>query len=286
MKFNLIFLIFLGVATLSSISGCEVNSSYNNELQTQPQTQQEVKIAGSGSAYNLLKLLASAYEKKNPNTKIVFKPSSQTSGGVRSVKDGFINIGTTSRDLTSEERNGIEYRLIAKDALVLATHQNVKGVKQLSTDELKAIYKGNISNWKKVGGPDKKIVVLDRSEDEASKIIFRKHYLGKDLQVTPKAALMLKQKHVVKTLLNTPDTIGYFSFAKATTEKLSVNTLNLDGIEPTIANIKNGKYQMTRNLGIVWKGKSSETTRRFIDFISSKEAVQKLEEVGYVANQN
>lgn len=284
MRSNLIFVILLGMTTLTSIYGCEFGSSFNTQAEIQPQKKQEIKVNGSGSAYKPLKLLAAAYEEKNPNIKIVFYPSSQTSGGVRSVKDGVISIGVSSRDLTAEESKGIEYRVFAKDALVVATHENVKGVANLSTEQLKAIYRGDINNWQKLGGPNNKIVVLDRAEDEASKILIRKHFLGKYLRVTSKAALMLKEKHVIETLLSTPDTIGYFSLVKATSENLPVNTLSLDGVEPTIDNIKNGKYKMTRNIGIVWKTQPSAATRQFIEFICSEEAAQKLETVGYVNN--
>lgn len=278
------FAILLGMTAVTSMNGCEFGSNLDNQTTIRPQQKQEIKISGSGSAYAPLEVLAAAYEEKKPNTKIVFEPSSQTSGAVRSVKDGLINIGVASRDLTLEESQGIQYRVILKDALVVATHENVKGVKNLNTDELKAIYTGEINNWQRLGGPDSKIIVLDRAEDEASKIILRKHYLGEDLQVTSKAALMLKQKHVVQTLINTPDTIGYFSLFQAIGKKLAINTLSLDGVEPTIANVKNGKYKMTRNIRIIWKAESSEASRQFIEFISSKEAVKKLKAAGYIVN--
>ena len=277
-------IVLMGITTLTTISGCEFGSNFNNQAEIQAQQKQEIKISGSGSAYNTLKVLAAAYEEKNPNIKIVFKPSSQTSGGVRGVKDDVIDIGVASRDLTPEENNGIEYRVVAKDALVVATHQNVKGVKNLSTQELKAIYRGDINNWQEVGGENKTIVVLDRAEDEASKIAIRKYHLGENLQVTPKAALMLKEKHVIETLLNTPNTIGYFSFVQARNNKFEINTLSLDGVEPNIANIKNGSYKMTRNIGFLWKGKPSGANSEFIDFILSKEAALKLEAAGYIGN--
>lgn len=286
MKNRIIFFLLAGITTVTTISACEFGSNLNNQAEVQPQQKHEITISGSGSAYRALELLAAAYEEKNPNIKVVFKPSSQTSGGVIGVKDAAIDIGVASRDLTPEESSGIEYRVVAKDALVVATHEDVKGVKNLTRQQLKAIYRGNINNWQQVGGSDNRIVVLDRAEDEASKIIIRKHYLGKDLQVTSKAALMLKQKHVIETLLNTPNTIGYLSLVQAINEKLSINTLSLDGVEPTISNIKNGKYKMTRNIGIMWKDDSSKISRNFIDFLASEEAAKKLEAAGYTGNYN
>ena len=251
--------------------------------QTDSQTQQEIRISGSGEAYRVLKALASAYEAKQPNTRVIFNPANQTSGGVSGVKDGVIDIGATSRELTPAERSGIEYRAIANDALLIATHPSVEGVTNLQTDELKAIYSGKIKNWQALGGPDATIIVIDLPEDEAEKIILREHYLGRELEVTPDAAILPTEKGIVGTVENTPHTIGPMSLVTTIAERLPVNSLSLDGIEPTFANLRNGNYKMVQTIGIVWQQEPTPTSRNFITFVLSKPGAEIIEAAGYAA---
>lgn len=289
MKRNISFAVAIGLlvslaagVALSGLPGCTpVTTNQESSNQESSKEQQEITLSGSGTAYRALRLLAKAYEEKVPNTKIVFNPSNQTSGGVQGVKDNVIDLGATSRKLTPEEISGIEYRAVAQDALMMATHTSVEGVKNLQTEELKAIYSGKATNWQEFGGPDADIIVLDRAEDETAKILLRRHYFGPDLQVTSDAVLMQKEKDAIESLQTTPYTIGPMSLVRAIKEQLPVNRLSLDGVEPSLENIRNGQYKMLRTIGIVWQGEPTAPVADFIDFLLSEAAAQKLQEAGY-----
>ncbi|MDJ0715625.1 MAG: substrate-binding domain-containing protein [Prochloraceae cyanobacterium] len=280
MNRNSLLTALLAITTIIGLSSCAASSQSQTDS---IQKKQEIRISGSGSSYRVFKKLAAAYEKNNPNTKIIFKPSNQASGGVRGVKDDILDIGVSSRELTAEELEGIEYRAIAEDALIMATHISVKEVTNLEAEELREIYTGEISNWKDLGGPDAKIILLDRSEDETAKILLRKQYLGKDLKVTPSASVLHKEKYVVDILQNTPYTIGPISLVQSLVEELPINRLSIDGIEPSIDNVRNRKYKMVRVIGFVWKEEPSTASSEFIDFVLSPEAAEEIEKAGYAA---
>ncbi|OCR02654.1 phosphate ABC transporter substrate-binding protein [Oscillatoriales cyanobacterium USR001] len=244
--------------------------------------QQTVKISGSGSVYPALKILTKAYEKKVKNIQFIFFPANQSAGGIDGVKKSLVDIGTVTSQLKTEDNNGqITYRKIAQDALVVATHQSVKGVKNLQTKDLQEIYSGAIANWQDLGGPDAKIIVLDRPEDESAKKLLRKHYLGKDLKITSSAVLLSQEADLIRSVQDTPYSIGYFSLAYATANNLPLNRLSLDNIAPTVENVKKGKYLMVRNIGIVFKTTPSQTVQEFINFISSQEATKDLLQSGF-----
>ncbi|MDF0553781.1 substrate-binding domain-containing protein [Kamptonema sp. UHCC 0994] len=269
-----------GTALLSLTSCAPVTTAQKN---VETQSQQTLKISGSGSVYPALKVLTKAYEKKVKNTEIIFLPENQSAGGIAGVKNSLVDIGALSSQLKAEENNGqLTYHEIAKDALMVATHQSVKGVKNLQTKDLQGIYSGAIANWQDLGGPDAKIVVLDRPEDESAKKLLRKYYLGKDLKITSSAVLMSQEAELIKAVQDTPNSIGYFSLAYATANNLSVNRLSLDNIAPTVENVKAGKYQMVRTIGIVFKTTPSQTAQGFIDFVSSQEAGTDLLQSGFV----
>jgi phosphate transport system substrate-binding protein len=272
---------------LTGLSGCTTNSNTNPNANintpANTQTQVELKIAGSGSTYPAMKILADAYTAKVKNTTLSFLPPNQSEVAIAGVKDGLLEIATISKQLKPEENDGtLEYREATKDALLVATHPSVKGVTNLTTQNLKAIYSGEIKNWKDLGGPDAKIVVLDRPEDESAKRLLRKYYLGTELKNSSETVILRHEGDLVAALQNTPYSIGAFSLANAISNKLPVNHLSLNGIEPTPENVRAGKYQMVRITGIVSKKNVSKAAQDFINFALSAEAGEVIGKSGFV----
>lgn len=269
MKQNIIFTVFSLGTCLTGIMGC---SPFNTATQAEVKTYKEIKVNGSGSTYPAIKALAKAYKTNNSHTKITFLPKSQSSSGIAAVKKGIVEIGTVSRKLKPKEDDGsIIYQQIAQDALVVATHPSVKGVTNLQTSQLKAIYSGKVTNWQQIGGPDAQIILLDRPEDESAKKLLRQHYLGKKLKNAPAAVIMRQEGDLINAVQNTPYSIGAFSLAYAISNQLPVNRLSLNGVEPTPTNVEAGKYKMIRKIGIVQSQKSSANTKEFFNFAFSHE---------------
>ena len=279
MRKNTLFTVLFGITSLCGIASC----SSGNSIQAEVPTQQEIKIVGSSSTYRAARVLAKAYEDKTKNVKFTFLPKSQSSSGIAGVKRGLVDVGTVSRTLKPEEDNGsIVYREFATDGLVVATHPSVKGVNNLLTSQLKAIYSGEVTNWQEFGSNNAEIVVLDRPEDESGKRLLRQYYLGKTLKNAPKAVIMRHEPELIDTLKSTPNSIGAFSLAYAISNELPVNRLSLNNIEPTPENVQTGKYKMVRELGIVYSGKTTPKTQGFIDFIFSEKGKEVLRQYHFV----
>lgn len=272
----------IGAIALVGLPSCTANTNHP-PAETQVQAQQEIKITGAATPYPALQILADAYKAKVENLQMVFLPANQTQGGIVGVQEGLVDLGTVTRSLKPEEENGqLEYREIAKDALLVATHPSVEGVENLTTEQLKAIYSGQVTNWQEVGGPDTEIVLLDRPEDESAKKLLRQHYLGEDLQNSPDAVILRDESDLIATVQSTPNSIGAFSLAYAISHNLPVNRLKLNGVEPTPENVRSGQYPMVRTLGIVYKPHPSESISGFLDFASSSEGSQMLLKSGFV----
>jgi len=278
MKINLKTFCLLGIAALSV--SCTPNTK-NNPTSVQP-AQQEIRITGAATPYPAMKVLAAAYE----DTKISFLPPSQSVSGIAGVKNGLTDIGTVTRKLKPEEDDSsLVYQEFARDALVVATHPSVEGVTNLQTKELRAIYSGTVTNWQDVGGPNAKIVVLDRPEDESAKRLLRQHYLGKELKNAPEAVILRHEKELIATIRDTPHSIGAFSLAYAISNQLPVNRLHLNGVEPTPENVGSGKYPMVRTLALVWNQTPSQSTQKFIDFAFSEAGAKHLLNSGFVPSR-
>ncbi|MFB2771379.1 substrate-binding domain-containing protein [Pelatocladus sp. BLCC-F211] len=275
-------MIFLGLCSCNSIKSTTTTNSSQLTSQNNSQTQPTVKIGGSSSTVSIVKLLAQAYQSQNKTAKIEFISLRQSEGAIAAQKNGIIDIASSSHKLKPEEDNGkIKYREFAKDMLTVATHNSVEGVTNVTTAQLKSIYAGKITNWKELGGPNAQIVVLDRPEDESAKKLLRKYYLGKD-KTTTQAVILNKEGELIDALQSTPYSIGAFSFAYSVSNQLPVNHLSLNGVAPNKENFANGKYQMVRNIGLIWNKAPSPTTENFINFIFSDEGTKLLQNKGFI----
>lgn len=245
--------------------------------------QQEIKIGGSSSVYPALRAIATSYSQKNPNTKITFMDNTQTEGGIAGVKTQLLDIGGMSRDLKPEEAEGkVKYHRFASDALIVATHSSVTGVTNLTKKQLQDIYGGKVKNWRELGGPDAKIVVLDRPEDESAKKLLREHYLGKELKNSSETVVLRKEGDLIKAIESTPHSIGAFSRAYALANKLPVNVLALEGIRATPETIANQTYKMIRPVGIATSVSPSTHVQSLIDFATSQAGHETLRKAEYI----
>ncbi|MBW4479593.1 MAG: substrate-binding domain-containing protein [Tolypothrix brevis GSE-NOS-MK-07-07A] len=196
----IIGIILLGLCSCNSVKSTDQTNSNQVTNQTDSQVQQIIKIGSSSSTVTVLKLLAQAYQSQNKTVKIEFISNSQSEGAIAALKNDIIDVAGSSRQLKPEDDNSeVQYRELAKDLLIVATNNSVKGVTNLSTKQLKAIYKGDITNWRELGGANADVVVLDRPEDESAKKLLRKYYLGEE-KTTTKAVILNKEGELIETL--------------------------------------------------------------------------------------
>jgi phosphate transport system substrate-binding protein len=283
--------ITLGAIALVSLTSCakppeaSLNSPQSNQAGTTPAAQAAqgaIKVGSSSSSTDLIKTLQADYGKSSPTTTLQLLEPSQSENILAGLRQNLVDVGAISKTLKPTEKEGIEAQEIAKDALLIALHPSVTGVTNLTTDQLKGIYSGQITNWKAVGGPDATIVLLDRPEDESAKRLLRQHYLGADLPNAPSAVVLRKEGELIQTLQSTPHSMGAFSLAYAIARQLPVTRLSLDGIEPSIASLKTGQYPMSRTISLVWGQQANSTTQAFIRYVASPSASQVIEQAGFM----
>ncbi len=272
----LVFL-FLAVWVIGGLS-CKAKPK---EAEKTVQPKETIRITGSGTCLPLVKIVAQAFQEKYPEIEVRFLPSGHSSAGVKGVDQGILEVGAVSRLLKpDEEALGVNYYCLSNDGLAIGTSKGLE-VKEITSQEVRKIYSGKITNWQALGGPDADIVVLDRNEDESAKIILRQYVLGKNLKITPQAINLYFESDMINAMKETSYAIGYFSLGYALSEKLDVNLLKLDGVAPTVENIIAGKYRMVRPLGIVTKNEEG-AVKKFVEFALSSEAKEVMKENGFV----
>ena len=227
----------------------------------------KVTVAGSGSASFALGNWAKYYEAKNPNVKFEFLPSADAAVGIRGVKEKTLDIGVTSRKAKSEEEfSEMVTTKFVKDAVVFVVNKSVTEVTNLTAAQLANIYTGKTTNWREVGGPNAKILVVDREEAESSKKLFRDLYLGKKT-VASDVTEVHSEKDVLLAVVSTPSSIGYLSYGRAKTA--DVNVLSLNGVNP-VNGVVSGTYSMVRDYYIFTRVDSNQEVKDFVSFMTSQ----------------
>jgi phosphate transport system substrate-binding protein len=241
----------------------------------------EMRIASSESALPLVTLLSRGVVEVDEQPRPTFLPAMHSSGAVAATLEGEADIGMLTRMMTPEEqRSGLQYLHLARDWLVFATHHGV-GVHDLTREQLRRIYSGEITNWKEVGGIDARIVVLDRPEHSSPKLVMRREIFGNELNVSEDAVVLERPGQMLVSLESLHAAIGYVSLPEILFKRLNVQVLGLDGVAPTPKNVEEGRYPLVRHLGIVIRPEPDARTMRFIDFAYGDDAKQILRSHGY-----
>jgi phosphate transport system substrate-binding protein len=258
----------LACGLLLTTLGCDPNGRPTPSEPLGDEPGATITIGGSVETYDFLETLAQAYAAEVP-VEFSFLPGSQTSGGIAGVKAGVIDLGGVSRVPEPDEMEisvDWQYQPFVQNVLVLITNTTVEGITNLTTEQIQAIYRGDIINWQDLGGPDAEIVVIDIPEDESEKVIFRRAHLGADLEITDRAVVFTDDDELLDAVASSPYSIAVVPLEREQKEDLPIQILRIDGIEPTQQNILSQDYKMSQTLGVVFAAEPTEVVRRFLDF--------------------
>lgn len=242
-----------------------------------------VQTTGSSTVAPLIAELARLYEEKTPAARIEV----ETGGSSRGVADalkGVVDFGMASRALKPEEESlGLKAVTVAYDGIAIILHK-ANSVKELTPDQIRAIYTGKITNWKEVGGNDSKIVVVNKAQGRSTLELFLEHFSLKPQDIKASSIIGDNQQGI-KLVSKNPQAIGYVSIGAAEYEAKQGTTLKLlplEGVEASIANVKNKSYPLVRPLNLVVKGSLGKEAKAFVDFATSNQASDTVSKLYFV----
>ena len=232
----------------------------------------QLQLAGSTTVQPLAEVLAEAFMAQNPDVTVEVQGGG-SSVGVTSAGEGTVNIGTASRNVKESEFTEFPELVvytIAYDGIAIVTNPDLD-LPTLSIDQVKAIFAGEITNYVDVGGPDAEIIVVSREEGSGTRAAFEElvmEFGDESAEISEDALLQQSNGQVRTTIATTPDTIGYVSFGFLDE---SVKTVAIDGVEPSVVNVKSGDYSILRPLNMLTNGEQGELVQAFLDFILSSD---------------
>lgn len=268
---KLISFVLVSLLAVGLFSGC-TSSSQTSEQKEESKT---ITVIGSTSVTPVAQELAKAFEAKNENIRIDVQGVGSTAG-VKAVYENVGEIGMASRNLKSGEKEwNLNEHIIAYDGIAVVTHPS-NPVSNLKKDDIKKIFKGEITNWKELGGEDKEILVISREAGSGTRGAFEslnslleKNENGKKVSIVKEDALIAEGNGAVKANVASKETsIGYISLSYLDE---SVKGLKVDGVTPSSKNIMNGSYKISRPFLMLTNSEASDQAKSYLDFILSKE---------------
>lgn len=231
-----------------------------------------IRINGSGAAVSLAKHIVLAYSKLHPDVKIVMGKPLGSSGAIKALLAGSLDIVLSSKPLTdSEMQQGAKRMTLGMTPIAIIAGRNVPP-KGISTRDLEEIYAGHMRKWP--NGEDIRIVLRPLEEIETK--ILRGLSPGMDVALSQAfnrkgMLLAITDPESNQLVSRTSGSIGTGALCGVMADKVSVKILPLNGVSPTIEAMSKGKYPLRRDIDFVITDKLPESARQFIKFVYSKE---------------
>lgn len=249
-----------------------------------------IKVSGSSTVLPAVSLAAEQYTLETGIPVIVNAGGSGS--GFNQLAEGQTHIGMMSRDITKSERTkfpGLNFTEIAigRDAVVPSISSEIYdlGVQALSLDQIADIYAGRVDNWSSFGGPDRLIFAIDKEASRGTRQIFMAVVLGNPNADAPGADLVTGSNNEEQTALTQSNAaIGMLSFAwlNENVRGLSIILPNGEVVEPSLENIRSGKFPFVRDLTVVTRDDLKPSSQEFIDFLLGPKGQESVEKSGYI----
>ena len=287
--YNIFILItvFLVVGFTFAGIGCVDRSNEDVDAAEKTGIEQSIIVKGSDTILPLSQAEAEEFMLKNPE-KSVTVIGGGSGVGITALIDGEVEIAMASRSMKDSEieeakQKGINpvKTTIGWDGIAVVVNPE-NPVTQLTFTQLKSIYDGNISNWKDVGGEDRKITVISRDSSSGTYEYFKEEILV-DREYRQDALVQPATGAIVQEIAQNKGAIGYIGYAYVDN---SVKSLALDGgegvfVPATQKKILSGEYPLARQLYYYTNGEPQGLAKEFIDYVMSPEGQAIVSDVGY-----
>lgn len=252
-----------------------------------------ITIKGSDTMVILGQRFAEEYMKNNPG--VVIQVNGGGSGtGIAALINGTVDLAQSSRPMKDGEKADVEKRRSAKlnetpvalDALAVFVNEG-NPVRELSIDQLSAIYTGKVTNWNQVGGGNAPIVLYGRENSSGTYEYFKEHVLNK-ADFAPRTQTLQGTAAVINAVSRDRNGIGYGGIAYA--QGVRAIGVKKDAaspmVEPKEENVANGTYPVARHLYFYWVSTAPSEIQQFVQWATSVDGQKLVEQVGYFPLSN
>jgi len=244
---------------------------------------ENIIIGGSGSDLATFKLLTDKFQQTHPETTFKILPSIGSGGGIKAIKSGRIDLCLISRTPKEKEKSDdIIFTNYAQTPFLFTVNKGLK-LNNLSTQNILDIYSGKMTHW----NAETQVKLILRPSNDSDTLILSDKVTG--FKNIMNQAYKRRGLPIASTDQETIDLIGRLkggigttSLSLIKTEAHNIKPVKLDGIDPSPANIANGKYKLFKDLHMCHNNKNITTElMRFINFVHSKDGREILNKTGH-----
>lgn len=244
----------------------------------------KVTVSGSSALLPLAKDAAQKFKAKNDQVSITLNAGG-SGAGLKQVSEGSVDIGNS--DVFAKEKlpeakaaELVDHKVAVTVMAPVVSKEIGTNVKSLTKAQLQDIFTGKVTNWKDVGGPDEAVVLITRPSTSGTRALFTKYALDGKEELSNKSMETDDSGTLVQTVSQTKGAIGYVALSYLMNNN-TVTPLAINGVEPTLNNVYNGKYPVWGYEHMYTKGEATGAVKAFIDFIMSKGYSADIEKQGY-----
>lgn len=232
-----------------------------------------VTLAGSTAFQPFAEKLADQYMQTHNDVTLTVQGGG-SAVGIQSALSGSAQIGMADLVVLPEEAKELISTVVARDGIAIVVNP-MNAVTDLTTDNIRDIFNGRITNWKEVGGADAPITVVSREAGSGTRSSFEE--IVSSIRLRKDALIQDSNGTIRETVANDPNAVGYLSHGLIN-EK--IKALKVDGQESTEESIINGNYKLVRPIFLLVKGTPEGEVKNFIDYILSPEGQRTIKENG------
>ncbi|MBE0417304.1 MAG: PstS family phosphate ABC transporter substrate-binding protein [Coriobacteriia bacterium] len=287
LAFALVAVLALGMLGLAGCGAEDEPAETPAEGDAGDELSGSITVEGSDTMVNLGQALTEAFMDENMGVDV--SVAGGGSGvGVASLINGTVDFANSSRPMKDEETdeaeangvNPVEF-IVAYDGIAIIVNPSLE-VDDITFEQVGAIYRGEITNWSEVGGPDLDIVLLSRDTSSGTYAFFLEHVVQQDDKEAVYAAsarLLPSTQAIVDETIANEAAIGYVGLGYVVPE---IKELAVDGVEASVDSVKDGSYSVARPLFMYSNGEPVDVAKAYIDWILGADGQAVVAELGFV----
>jgi phosphate transport system substrate-binding protein len=278
----------LALGTLG-LAGCGSAASNSGTTPTSGSTALSgaLTIAGSDTMVNMAQAWAESFMGTNQGVQLSVKGGGSGTG-IAALINGTVDFADSSREMKAEETSqalakGISpvATKVARDGIAIIVNPANK-IDAITSDQLGKVYRGEITNWKDLGGADAPITLLSRDPSSGTYELFKGKIIGGTKNFAKATKLLPSTQAIVDEVKANPNGIGYIGIGY---ESGDIKILKLDGIQATQETVKNETYPLWRFLFMYSNGEPKGLGKAYVDWILSPAGQKVVTDQGFVTLQ-
>lgn len=237
----------------------------------------QITFAGSTTLQPLAHELGQVFREHYPHVELDIAAGGSLVG-IQAIQEGAVDIGMVSRALRPDEQEGITQYQVAVDVIAVVVHAS-NPVENLTMDQLSGIYRGEITNWREVGGKDQTIIAVVRGVNSGTRGAFDEIVLIDQAPAAPNLQTAVTAGDMAAVVGGDPGAIGYVGFGNL---EFNLKQVAIDHVFPSEETARDGSYPLVRPLLFLTGPLTQPVAQAFIDFSMSDEGQQIVEASGWV----